>query len=340
MFRSRTLRFTLALVAVAAVAAGCSSKSSDSSDTTTAAAENAVAGPWEFTDDRGTEISLDAAPATIVASPAVAGALAEYGIDVAGVLGATERMDGTPDPALGDADVSDMAALAPAGQLNVEQLLALQPDIVIAEAWDDDTTVGLTAQELELIEQQVPVATVRIDGKPLDEVLQRFGDIAISIKGDEAAAQVDKGRADLEAAEANLTEASSSGIRVLAASGSPTELYVARPEGYADLSFFKDAGVNLVTPTSPVGSGPAAEFWETLSWEEANRYPADFILADARFGGADWALDQLPEAARRLPAFQAEQVAPWELTYAFGYRNFSDIVNRLAEGISAAKPLN
>lgn len=325
--------------AVLVISSGCTSESSDPSPASVAAPGDSPAGAWELTDDRGTEISLDAPPATIVASPAVAGALAEYGIDVAGVLGATERMDGTPDPALGDADVTGMVALAPSGQLNVERLMALQPDIVIAESWGDATTVGMTEEELALIEQRVPVATFRIDGEPLDDVLQRFGEIAVSIKGESAKAQVDEGRADLEAAQARLTEASSSGVRVLAASGSPAELYVARPEGYADLSFFQDSGVNLVEPTSPVGSEPAGEFWETLSWEEANRYPADFILADARFGGADWSIDQLPAVASRLPAFEADQVAPWELTYAFGYRNFSGIVDRLAAAIGAAKPL-
>lgn len=339
MFRSRTLRLTTVLLAALALAAGCSSDDTGSADTTAPANGETVSGAWEFTDDRGTEIALEQAPQVIVASPAVAGALAQYGIDVAGVLGATERMDGTPDPALGDADVTDMVALAPAGQLNVEQLLALQPDIVIAESWGDDTTVGLTIDELAMVEQQVPVATVRVDGKPLDDVLSRFGDIAVSIKGDTAAAQVAEGKAELEAATARLSEAANNGVTVLAASGSPTELYVARPEGYADLTYFRDAGVQLVEPTSPVGSGPAAEFWETLSWEEATRYPADFILADARFGGADWSLDQLPDAAQRLPAFVAEQVAPWELAYAFSYQNFAGIVDRLAESTGAAKPL-
>ena len=110
-------------------------------------------------------------------------------------------------------------------------------------------------------------------------------------------------------------------------------MYVAIPAAFPDLEFYREAGVELVEPDSD------DEFWQTLSWEEVNRYHADLILADARFGGRDWMLTMVPTNVQRVPAFEAEQVTSWQQSFAFGYGSFAELVDQMTEALAAAKPL-
>ena len=330
----------LRLVALAAVSTllftACGG-SDDASTTTTADADVTSAEAWSFTDDHGTTVELDAPPATIVASPAAAGALHEYGIEVAGILGSGTRLDGTPDPALGGVDPASVEALAnDAGQVNIEQLAALQPDVIISDSWAEGEYFGLTPEVVDKAQQIAPVIGLRVDARPVEEPLARFAELAESIAGDSAVAAREQAETTLDDARQRLTEAvaANPGIKVLGASGSANEMYVAVPGAYPDLEFFREAGVELVEPDTD------EEFWQTLSWEEVNRYHADLILADARFGGRDWMATMIPANVQRVPAFEADQVTPWQLSFAFGYGSFAELVDQMTEAVSTAKPLD
>ena len=219
--------------------------------------------------------------------------------------------------------------------MNIEQLAGLRPDVIIADSWGAGDYFGLEDEQLTQVEQIAPVIGIRVDGRPVEEPLARFAELAESIAGDDAVAAREEGEQTLAEARQKLVDAveANPGIQVLGASGSANEMYVAVPAAYPDLEFFREAGVELVDPDT------GEEFWETLSWEEVNRYHADLILADARFGGRDWMLSMVPANVQRVPAFEAGQVAPWQLSFAFGYRNFSTLVDAMTESLSSAKPL-
>jgi iron complex transport system substrate-binding protein len=95
---------------------------------------------WLFTDDRGVTHTLAEVPDVVVAQAVSAGGLWEYGVEVAGAFGPLRRPDGTPDPSLGLAVPDAFASLGEVdGEVNLEALAALQPDIIVTQLWDDDT---------------------------------------------------------------------------------------------------------------------------------------------------------------------------------------------------------
>ena len=324
------------LVAVAALLLTACGGSDDAESPTTTAGSGETTDAWSFTDDHGTTVELDGPPATIVASPAAAGALHEYGIEVAGILGSGKRLDGSADPALGSLDPESVVALAnDAGEVNIEQLAGLRPDVIISDSWGEGQYFGIAPEVLDKAQQIAPVLGLRVDARPVEEPLARFAELAESIAGESAVEARGEAEATLDAARQRLTEAveANPGIKVLATSGSTNEMYVAVPAAYPDLEFFGEAGVELVEPDTD------EEFWQTLSWEEVNRYHADLILADARFGGRDWMETMVPTNVQRVPAFQADQVVPWQLSFAFGYGSFAELVDRMTEAVSTATPL-
>ena len=53
-------------------------------------------------------------------------------------------------------------------------------------------------------------------------------------------------------------------------------------------------------PNRDLSDGDDADgYWQTLSWEQADTYPVDVILADVRGASIDSLLDLLPENPRR-----------------------------------------
>src|SRR5829696_136377 len=84
--RSRLLAATAAIALM--TLAACGSSSSD----------DAGGGPWTYTDDRGTKISLDSTPKRIVAQSSLAAGLKDLGVDVVGTFGPLKRTDGSLDP--------------------------------------------------------------------------------------------------------------------------------------------------------------------------------------------------------------------------------------------------
>lgn len=73
-------------------------------------------------------------------------------------------------------------------------------------------------------------------------------------------------------------------LKVMVVAGGRDTLYVANAKVVTDLIFYKELGLDLVTPE-------VNTFWENLNWEQVNKYPADLILTDAR-GGAHARADE------------------------------------------------
>ena len=170
-----------------------------------------------------------------------------------------------------------------------------------------------------------------VGDRPITEPLARLAELAESLGADpdlvaDAQATFDASSDDLRAAiEGNP------GVRVVAASGTPQEMYVAYPPGFPELRYYQDLGMDLVVPEEhPTQDG----YWETLSWEEADKYPVDLVLADARGGTVDDILEQLPATARALPAIEAGQITAWPTVQAYGYGNVAANLDSLTEAVS------
>ncbi len=316
------VRQALAVVAMAAVAvaAGCTSDPDTAESRSGTATADTAGGEWSFTDDRGITHTLADVPDTIAAQSVAAGGLWEYGIVADGVFGPLRRADGSPDPAMGLADPDAFTSLGEIdSEINLEALAALQPDIIVTSMWVESSYWGIDDDEIDEIEQIAPIVGIRVDERPIDEPLRRYAELASSLGADQT--RIDDARAQFDFASSELSDAldANPGLRVVAASGTPAEMYIAYPPGFPDLAYYQTLGMNLAVPESHPTSGG---FWETLSWEQAGKYPADVILADARGGTVAEIRAQLPPTAASLPAVEADQLVSWKAVQAYGYGAF------------------
>ena len=324
------LAATLALVAALAACSG-------SDDAGPAPTEAAEAGGWTFTDDRGETISLDEPPEVIAADASSAGGLWEYGIAVeGGVFGDITFADGSPHPAIGLADPDDLDAVGDTTAINLEQLASRRPQLIVAAMWSEDDFYGIDADQVDEVAQLAPIVGIRVDGRPVTEPLARIAELAESLDPD-AADAVAQARAAFDESSDGLRTANEANpeLLVVAASGSATEMYVAYPPIWPDLSYYQELGTNLVEPEDHPTSGG---FWETLSWEEAGTYPADLVMVDARGGSLDDIRELIPATALSLPALAADQLVLWPAVHAYGYGDVAENLDALAAAVADADP--
>ncbi len=127
------------------------------------------------------------------------------------------------------------------------------------------------------------------------------------------------------------------GIKVLLASRSKEDFYVASPENFPEIQTLAEAGVEFVEVNADQATGG---FFEQLSWEQAGKYDADVIIYDAREapGTAD-EVAKIPTWSR-LPAAKAGQVYPWYTAAPYSYKQYAQIYNDVAEWLGSVEKVN
>jgi iron complex transport system substrate-binding protein len=122
----------------------------------------------------------------------------------------------------------------------------------------------------------------------------------------------------------------------MAITGDNEQFYVAVPDSYVDLNYYKDLGVEFVEGKKSDEWG----FWEFLSWENADKYHADLIMVDNR--SSAMSAEQLAAKATwgQLPAVAAGQTVPWAMEERFSYAGYAPVLERLAEVVGKAKKLS
>ncbi|MFC7615189.1 ABC transporter substrate-binding protein [Actinokineospora soli] len=296
----------------------------------------AAEGPWEFTDDRGTKISLPERPKRIVAQVHAAAALWDFGVKPVGVFGPQRTADGKPDPQVGNVDLAAVTSVgAEFGEFNLEQYANLEPDLVVTIMYGpvlwyvpDDSKAK--------IEEIAPTVGIRLDGKSASEAIARFGELAASLGADLNAPAVTQAKADFEKAGAELTAAAKEkpGLGVELAIGQQDGFWVADPKWHGDAILFSELGLEVVAPKQ---SDPTFGF-EQLSWEQAAKYPADLVLEDARTVGMS--TDEL--AAKyptwsQLPAVKAGQVGAWHAETPSSYQLYAKVLTELTGTVKNAR---
>lgn len=293
-------------------------------------------GGWTFTDDRGITLDLPQRPERIVAQVTAAAALWDYGIRPIAVVGPQRLADGTPDPMAGAIDLDAVESLGEVwGEFDVELLASLAPDLFVSQSYGPAFPLWYIPDEAAeaAIEAIVPTVGVLVQDVPIVQPIARFAELAAALGADMDAPEVvaDKERFDRAVEDLRAAIAEKPDLTVIALGGLPEELYIADPAVAADLVFFRELGMNVVAPQNPDG------FWESLSWEEANTYPADLILNDARVQSLS--PEQLAEIPtwRELPAVKAGQVADWNLEPVYSYRGYAPVLEDLAAVIRSAR---
>jgi iron complex transport system substrate-binding protein len=328
----------LGLGAVLAACGDDDSASEGSGKETTAA----KSGPWTFKDDRGTTVKLDKVPTKIVAFVGVAAALHDYGIEVKGVFGPTKTKDGKADVQAGDMDVSKLTVFGNVwDQFNVEEYAAFAPEVLITTIFDSAGTLWyVPAASASKIAKLAPSVGISVYDRQLTAPLQRVWELAESLGADMAAAKVTDAKKRFEAASERLRAAAKAhpDIKVLAGSAAQDVFYVSGSNLSVDLEYFKALGVNFVEPPASVLKASGGWF-ESLSWENVDKYKADIIMMDDRTATIQPA--DITEATwKQLPAVKAGQVISRSPEPIPSYDKCVAMVENLAKAIETAKKVS
>ncbi|MEU6660885.1 ABC transporter substrate-binding protein [Streptomyces sp. NPDC046821] len=324
-----------------AALAACGSDSKDGSGAGAGAGKNVKSGPWSFKDDRAVTAKADKVPANVVAFTSVAAALWDYGIQCKGVFGPTRTAGGKPDVQAGDMAVDKVTIIGNAwGQFNIEKYAALAPDLLVTTVYDTAGTLWSVPEDSkDKILKLAPSVGISVYDRQMTRPLERLLALAESLGADVKADKVVKAKQRFEAAAARLRKAAKAhpDIRVLVGSASQDIFYVSGTNLSADLEYFKSLGVKFVEP--PEKAKKASGGWyESLSWENIDKYPADVIMMDNRTATiqpADLAKDKA--TWKKLPAVRAGQVIPRVTEPIYSYAKCAPILEDLAEAIEKAR---
>ncbi|MFJ4692035.1 ABC transporter substrate-binding protein [Streptomyces sp. NPDC088766] len=322
-----------------AVLAACGDDDPESGGSKPTEGAAAKSGPWTFEDDRGTTVKLDGIPANIVAFTGVAAALHDYGIQVKGVFGPTRTTDGKADVQAGDMDISKVEILGNVwDEFNVEKYAALAPDVLISTMFDNAGTLWYVPEaSKDKVAKLAPSVAVSVYDRQLTAPLERMWELAESLGADMTAAGVTDAKKRFETAATRLRAAAKAkpDIKVMAGSASDQLFYVSGTNLSIDLEYFKALGVNFVEPpesAKAVGGG----WYESLSWENVDKYQADIIMMDDRSSTIQPA-DITKPTWKQLPAVKAGQVIARSPEPILSYDKCVPLLETLAEALEKAK---
>ncbi|WP_433013012.1 ABC transporter substrate-binding protein [Kribbella sp. CA-294648] len=329
----RSVLLGAASAGAAALLAACSN------DQNPAGSTDQSTGPWEFTDDRGVKITRPARPAKVVAQVSAAAALWDLGVRPIGIFGATKGADGKPNNLAGSVDLNAVTSISETyGEFAVEKFAALQPDLLIAPMQIANELWYVPKESVAAIEAVAPTLGVNYLKLSVDKVIDRYAELATALGADLKAAPVLTAKAEFAAASKGLSEvtAAKKDLRVLFLSATPDKLYFGNPDAFSDIALLKNLGLELITPKI----NPAEPHWEEVSWELADKYPADVILFDSR-SAAMFTTDRAkyPTYAR-LPAVKAGQALAWNPETPTSWAAFAPALRQLTTDLSRLRPVS
>ncbi|KUF13430.1 ABC transporter substrate-binding protein [Streptomyces silvensis] len=293
---------------------------------------------WSFKDDRGRTARTDAMPENIVAYVSTAAALHDYGVECTAIFGPSKPVDGKPNSQAGDLDVDKLTSLGETwGQFNIEKYASLKPDLLISNMFPPPGLWFVPEESSKKIAALAPTVGINGARASLLEPLKRYTELATALGGDLDTQKVRAARSRFQKAEQTVRKAAKAngGLKVMAMTGDDDQMYVAVPDAYCDLNYFKDLGVEFVEGKKSDEWG----FWEFLSWENANKYHADLILIDNR--STSFSAQQLAKKPtwNELPAVKAGQTAPWSMEERYSYAGYAPVLEQLAAAIEKSKKL-
>jgi iron complex transport system substrate-binding protein len=278
-----------------------------------------------------------------VAFVGVAAALYDYGVQVKGVFGPTTTKDGKADVQAGDMDVSKVTVLGNEwGQFNIEKYVSLAPDLLVSTMFDSAGTLWYVPEESKKKIFAVGALSIGISvyDRQLTGPLERMRALAESLGADVATDRVKQARKRFEDAAARLRAAAKAkpDITVMVGSASQDLFYVSGTNLSIDLEYFKALGVHFVEPPESAkkqGGG----WYESLSWENVDKYPADIIMMDNRTSAIQPAA--ITQGTwKKLPAVKAGQVIARNPEPILSYDKCAPLLDDLARAIETAKKVS
>ncbi|WP_328989671.1 ABC transporter substrate-binding protein [Kribbella sp. NBC_01245] len=289
---------------------------------------------WEFTDDRGKKVTRPQRPTTIVAQISAAAALWDLGIRPVGTFGESRNADGTPTMAAGSIDLSKVTSISETfGEFNLEKYATLKPELLITQLQVKNELWYVPATSVEPIEAHNPIVAISHLETTVPAVIDRYAALAKALGADLAAEPVTKAKTEFDQASKGLREAKLDALKVLFISATADNAYLGIAPAFADLRMLSDLGVRFVTPKADA----ADPHWETLSWEQVGKYPADVILYDERTRDI-FTKTRIP-TYQQMPAVKAGQTIAWNPTLPASWAGFAPALRKLTADLSRMRPL-
>lgn len=327
-----------ALVTSVAVSAllltGCSAAdSSDDGSTGGSAGDKA----WSYEDATGATVKVDHTPKRVVVLNDIAISFVEYGLKPVGTFG---QLTMAKDARFKGLDTDGITQLGSSyGDIDLERLAALKPDLVVTSVYPKDEkgtldtkqpAYGFKDKEQERqIEAIAPVAQVRWGGKG-EDVIEHIADLAESLGAKESTVEKAEQRFDTARDELEkVTKEKDLSVVSMYADGDGA--YVTRPSDEPTLQMYESFGVDLVTPK------PKGFYWGIYSWENAGQISGDVILLSQQgYQVAD--LEKQPTFADNA-ALRAGQVHSWTFP-ALDYASQAGYMTKLAGWLEDSKQLS
>lgn len=303
--------------------------------------DEAPAGPWSFTDDAESTVELEATPSTIVAYTGMAAALFDFGVEVKGVFGPTVDDEGNPTTQAGNLPVDQLEIVGNTyGEFDTETYAGMIPEVLMTHYYLDPAEMWyVPAESADEITELAPVVLLNAnDGQnTLEDVIGRHAELAQSLGADLESEDNAAARERFDAAvEALRTAAADNPVKVLACSAGAETFWASNPASGNDMRFFQELGVDFIIPDN-LDEG---DYYESLSWENADKYEADLLFLDARPQSLQpEALTEFPTWSA-LPAVQEGQIVGWDAEPLYSYGLSAASIEALAEAIANAKKLS
>jgi iron complex transport system substrate-binding protein len=317
--RQLTRRELLAagLAVGATLMAGCGSNGSEAA--------------WTFVDDRKRTVRLNKRPTRIAAYSTTAAALHQWGVTPVGVFGE----DPPDDPWLADFPWTDSEIVGSVyGEIDAAKLVALRTELIVSQWFPQAHTPPLfgfkdLAQQ-HSIAAQVPIVGLRAD-TPATAQIAHFAALVSALGVDTSNGRIARARKAFQSAAEHLSQVAQrkSKLRIIGVSGDQTTMYVSTVVNSTDLAFFRSRGVPLVSAQS------SEPYWDSLSWNHADKYPADGILYDARPGVLPLAAAKKIPSFAALPAVRANQIGTWQTNPPASYQAYTQTMNELAATVTS-----
>ncbi|HYJ70167.1 MAG TPA: ABC transporter substrate-binding protein [Nocardioidaceae bacterium] len=329
--RGRRGGLAAGLVMAGALAlAGCSSSVD--------ADEGDDSGSFTFTDDRGETVTLDTDEPRIVAQEDAANALMNLGIKPVGIFGGAPMEQ---NPMLEGLDLDGITSVGEVfGEVKLETLLDLQPDIIVSTYYTGDGVLfpggvyGFQNKQMQDDAQEIaPILAINAT-QPSSQVIARFAEMAKAMGADVEGGSVGQSKQEFDHAVDELRSVAKGReeLEVLAVTPAEDQMYYAVPDLFPDLLDLEDWGVNIMTPTGDLVSS----YYEAVSWENAAKYQPDVVLIDVR--GYTLGTDELEKYPtwNAIEAVEAGQIGEW-VRVSLSYEDYTKRIERLTDILRNAK---
>lgn len=293
-------------------------------------------GTWSFTDDRGVAVETAAPPSTVVAYIGIAGALHDFGYEVAGFFSGESREQVDPRLIAPGLPFDRLEDFGYADTMDVEALVTLGADLLVGANYDvsgAQVIWPIPDDVVAQVEEFAGVVAIAFgNGTDSGRLIQTNENLAAALGADVAADEIISSKTAFEASSARLREttAAKPGLKALFMTGAPDGFYVG--QNLADINYYALNGLESFV----------ADTWDLQSWESFGDVDADVIFVDNRAKG--WL--QPAQLAEQIPtwplhpAVVAGQVYAWQNEYVPSYQGFTPVLDGVADAVESAAVLD